>query len=254
VWVKTDARFVYAVHQVPEHELTFAEQRFALDGFPDVRAALLDLPGATEDPPRDYFLALGADLGTRDDFALVLWAWSLIDPNLYEVCSWKRPGLDYDEMAAHLVAIQRQTNVGLITADAGGGGKPAVMGWSKKWVARYGLPIVEAEKTNKEMAIKQLNGDIRTRRIKLRKDSPLLKEWRVHRWSAKRTATGKMVEDPTTPNHCADAGLYAHRESYHHRFRELPLPPEQGSAEWIAADERELEEAAEQGTDDFGSW
>lgn len=252
-WVKTDANFVYAANAVPDHDLCMAAPpRYGADGFPDVRAALLDLPGAADDPPRDYFLALGADLGSRDDFAIVVWAWSLEDPVLYEVASWKRPGLDYDEMAAHLVAIQRQAFVGLITADAGGGGKPAVSGWSKKWVDRYGLPIVEATKTNKAVAIKQVNNDIRHRRLRLRRDSPLHREMRVHRWSPKRSATGLMVEDPSTPNHCCDAGLYAHRESYHHRYREQPLQPERGSPEWIAREERELEEAAQQHDDGLG--
>ena len=61
-----------------------------------------------------------------------------------------------------------------------------------------------------------------------------------------------MVEDPSTPNHCCDAGLYAHRESYHHRYREKPLQPERGSPEWIAREEREHEEAAER--DDVFGW
>lgn len=254
-WVKSDARFVYAANAVPEHELCFAPVRLDADGFPDVRAALADLPGRGPDgDDRPYFLAMGADLGTRDDFALVVWAWSLHDPVLYEVCSWKRPGLDYDEMAAFLNAIQAQVYCGILVADAGGGGKPAVMGWSKKWVERYHLPIVEATKTNKPVAIKQLNNDIRHGLCKLRVGSAILQEWRVHRWAVVRSATGKQVEDASTPNHCSDAGLYAHRESYHHRFREEDSTPEHGGAEWIQREEAELEDSADDDSGTPWSW
>lgn len=237
-WVKSDARFVYAANAVPLHLLTFAPVRLDVDGYPDLLAALADLPGAKDG--REYFLALGADLGTRDDFAEVLWGWSLADDVLYEVCSWKRPGLDYDEMAARLVALREQTIIGLVTADAGGGGKPAVMGWSKKWMERYEIPIIEATKDNKEIAIKQLNTDIRKGRIKVRLGGALLGEWLVHRWSPVRSATGKKVEDAKTPNHCSDAALYAHRESYHHRFRKPELKPEAGSPEWVKRQEQAM--------------
>lgn len=240
-WVREDARWVYAAHAVPRHELVYAPPRLAADGFPDLAAALADLPGAAEG--REYFLAMGADLGTRDAFALVVWAWSLRDPVLYELASWKRTGLDYDAMAGYLRAVREQVVVGLVVADAGGGGKPAVMGWSAAWMDRYGVPIIEAIKTNKAIAINQLNTDTRRRRIRLREGSVLLEEWLAHRWAPLRSATGLPVEDPTTPNHASDAGLYAFRESYHHRYRE-PLPvPEVGSDAWLAAQEREHEEA-----------
>lgn len=254
IWVKSDARFVYAVHVVPDHELFYADHRLGDDGLPDIRAAILDLPGMLDDPPREYFFALAADLGTRDDFAYVLDAWSLRDPVLYEVTSYKIPGLDYDEMFDIIVGVRSVVHIGLVVADAGGGGKSAVKGWSKKWVDRYRLPIVEATKTNKPVAIKSWNNDIRRRQYRMRRGSPLVKEMRVHRWAPKRSATGAQVEDPNTPNHCCDAGLYAHRESYHHRYREEPLQPDPGSPEWIAREERELEDAAEEHTDEGWGW
>jgi hypothetical protein len=239
-WVKSDSRYVYALHRVPEHEIVYAPVRLGANGFPDLRAALRDLPGA--DQLRDYYTALGADLGTRAAFAFVVWAWSGRDPVLYELASWKRPGLDYDEMAAFLNDVRGQINLSMITADAGGGGKGAVMGWSKRWVDRYGIPIIEATKQNKRIAQNQLNTDIRKGFIKLRKDSVLMNEWKVHRWKQLRTVDGKEEED-STPRDASDGGLYAHRESFHHRYR----PPEAeilpGTPEWAIREERELEEA-----------
>lgn len=251
-WVASDARWVYAVHGVPAHQLVYAPQRLAADGFLDLRAAMRDLPGASEG--RDYFVAMGCDLGTKDDFAVVLWAWSLRDPVLYELGAWKRPGLDYDEMAAYLVAARRQVVIGTVVADAGGGGKPAVMGWSKKWADRYQVPIIEATKPNKEVAINQLNADLRTGRIRLRDGSPLLREWLAHRWAPKRSATGRQVEDPATPNHCADAALYAHRETYAHRYRETPCAPDPGTAAWFQQEEEAMARLHCEPDDDDQPW
>lgn len=264
-WVKTDANFVYAANAVADHELFYAPHRLREDGFPDLDAALMDLPGIRDDPARDYYFALAADLGTRDDFAFVLNGWSLQDPVLYEVASWKRPGFDYDEMFEVMLGVmgglwvtrgqdRRQLAVSYLIADAGGGGKPAVKGWSKKVVDRYGLPIIEATKTNKEVAIKQLNNDLRRGLYRLRRGSPLVAEMRVHRWAPRPSSTGRRVEDSTTPNHCCDASLYAHRESYHHRYREKPLQPERGTAEWLQREEAELESAAQQESDLWSSW
>lgn len=242
-WVKEGARYVYALHAAPT-SITYAPQRFGDDGFPDLRAALLDLPGV-KDEGRLYFTGLGADLGTRDAFAWVVWAWSLKDPVLYELGSWKQTGLDYDQMAEYLHAVRAQLNLSLIVADAGGGGKAAVMGWSKRWVDRYRIPITEAKKSPgyKPIAIKQMNNDIRCGWLRLRKDSPLMSEWRVHRWAPLRGVDGKEVEDPRTPNNCSDGALYAHMDCFHHRYRPPEKEIERGTPEWVKREELELEAA-----------
>lgn len=241
-WVHEDSNHVYWAHKVPREQLCYAPARLRADGFPDVAAAIRDLPGVV-DEGRVYFYAFGNDLGTRDPYAFCLWAWSLRDPVLYEVASFSRTGLDYDEMGAHMRAVGEVVPIGITVADAGGGGKPAVMGWSKAWHDRYRLPIIEATKTNKYGAILMLNTDMVNGRIRVRDGGALLEEWLAHQWSSIISATGKQLEDPTTPNHVSDGALYAHRESYHHRFRPEPEKIVPGTAEWVTKEARELEEA-----------
>lgn len=241
-WVKSDARYVYAANAVPIHELLYAEERFLPDGFPDLLRAMQDLPGRRDG--REYFVGMGNDLGT---YAFSLRAWSLQDPFLYEVASFKQRGWDYDDMFGCIIRVRDILGIGLIVGDAGGGGKQAVMGWSKKLVDRYGVPMIEAKKTNKHTAQDQYNNDMRKGLLKYRgtpqKPSPLLQELLTHRWAPIKGSDGKLVESKDTDNHCCDADLYIHRESYHHRFREPPPPaPEQGSKEAMLREERELEE------------
>lgn len=212
-WVYEDASFVYHVHRVRQDWLTYAPARIGDDGFIDLDRACADLPGWEQ--KRDYFFALGGDLGV---FGLMLWAWSPHDPVLYEVGSFKRAGLNYDEHAAYLARVRDKLNIGVITADAGGGGKQAVMGWSKKFVDRYGQPIVEATKHHKNFAIGQFNTDLETHRIRVREGGEWLKEAQEFSWSSLVNSRGERVPDPTSgPCHVLDAGLYAHRESYHFR-------------------------------------
>lgn len=243
-WVQSDARYVYDAHKVTEHELCYAPMRIAEDGLPDIATAVLDLPGWKDG--REYILGVGADLGTTRAFAWVLVAWSMLDPVLYEVACWKRTGLDYDQMADSLRTVQAGANVGMWVADAGGGGKPAVKGWSRKWAEQYRLPIIEAEKVNKITAIRSLNTDIRNRRFRTRIGSPLLTEWKSHRWLPLRAGDGKLVEDPATLRDLCDAALYIHRMTYHYRWREADKKVETNSPEWVMREEAELLHGAAQ--------
>lgn len=248
-WVLADARFVYAANSVPIHQLLFAPERILPDGFPDLQSAMRDLPGYADG--RDYIVGLGADLGT---FAFVIRAWSPAEPVLYEVASFKQRGLDYDDMIALIMRAREALDIPIIVADAGGGGKQAVMGWSKKVVERYGVPILEAKKTNKHTAQDVYNSDLRKGLLRYRgtpeRPSPLLQELLTHRWLPMRSATGRLVEDPSTDNHCCDADLYLHRECRHYLYREPePPPPTPGSAEYLIREEQELEAALDE--DDY---
>ena len=245
-WVKEDANYVYALHRVPLSRITYAPVRRMPNGFPDIKAALADLPFSGE-----YFLVLGVDLGySPDPFAFVLWAWAPNDPCLYEVCSYKQHEVDSDSQVAMLQEVRDACGVSVVVADAGGGGKQVVAGWSRQWVQRYGAPIIEAEKQNKHGSIEHVNSDILQTRIKLREDSALLKEWSEHQWASTLSATGKLIEDPTTENHCSDAGLYAHRHTYHLRFLPEIAKPTVGTAAWASQEEAEMEEATHERLND----
>ncbi len=237
-WVREDSNFVYAVNKLTDDELLFAPHRVRADGFVDVVAALADLP---YDWTSGLF-ALGVDLGYNDPFALTLWSWHPSDPCLYEVVAWKQSGLDSDAQNEAIKAIRAHVAIGTVDADAGGIGKQVVKGWSKEWVDRYNLPIVEAEKQHKQTAITVHNADILAGRVKFRDGSPLIAEMREIQWSTIVDGSGRMIEDPTCPNDCADAALYAARRAYHFRFRPELVPPVAGTPAHYAQQAAELED------------
>ena len=260
-WTHEDAAYVYAVHRCDRQALCFAPARvqrgavrltslgegggpFELHRLPDIGAALADLPGWGQD---EYFLSLGADIGySPDPFAFVLWAWSpRRGSTLFEVASWRQTHLDSNQQAAVLRWVCDQVPVGIIVADASNPARPAVAGWSKGWQDRYGIPIQEARKADKYGAIDTFNADMAAGAVRLREDGLLLDEMSVLQWSSIVSASGRLVEDPTQPNDCCDAGLYAHRHSYHHRFRKEPDKPEPGSVEALSAEEASIEDELE---------
>lgn len=246
-WVREDAAYVYHVHKVPEEILLYAPARKRADGFPDVARALQDLPFNWMDAQ----FSLGADIGYHPDpFALVLWAWHGHDPNLYEVCSWSKTYLTSHKQADAIKAVRASVAIGILVADAGGSARGAVAGWSEEFVERFGVPIQEADKHGKHMAIDILNGDIVSGRVKLRDGGQLFEEMSQLQWSSVVSGTGKLIEEPTLANHCCDAGLYSHRHSYQYRWRpeEKKLTP--GTPEHTIREERLLEEYAERDDDD----
>lgn len=253
-WTHEDAAYVYFVRRVPDAELFYAPHRVRADGFPDVPRALLDLPWwRGSETLGDAFFALGADLGYRDPFAFVLWAWHRHDPRLFEVAAWKRSGLTADEQNNALRAIMETVRVGMIVADAGGPALPTVKGWSKEWVERYGVPIVEAEKQHKATAVETMNGDVLRRRILLRDGSPLHAEMSELQWTNIVAGSGRMVEDPSQDNHCCDAALYAHRHSYQYRARPQDRPAAAGTRAAVLRQADELEDdLLSDGSDRYG--
>jgi hypothetical protein len=255
IWTYEDASYVYPMRRVPAWQLYYAPHRgdpFNHGMLPNVAQALADLPGWGS---RDYHLAAGFDLGFHPDpFAFTIWAWSLKDPNLYEVASWRKTKMTSDEQVAAIQELRKACTLGIMVADASGGGRPVVAGWAQGWRERNPIPIIEAEKHNKHLAMEAFGNDIEHCRVKFRNGSPLVQELFALKWATILSATGKRVEDPTIPNDVADSGLYAHRHSYHHRFREPEPVIQPGSPEHLLRMEEEMEQAADEHASNPGNW
>jgi hypothetical protein len=237
-WVKEDARFVFAIHQVPEHEVCYAPQRMRPDARPDLPAALKDLPRGPE-----WRFTLFCDLGYfPDPFAYVLWAWSWEWPELLEVASWSRQKMDSDEQLSELTWVAEQTHPSLVGGDIGGAATPIGKGWAKRWEERFGYGMVEAQKGRKFEHIQLFNTDLRKGRIKLRKDSPLHTQMQKVQWLPS-TGTGALKENPRFPNDVTDAGLYGHRHTFAFLAQAKPAKPEPGSSAFYEKLEQQLEQA-----------
>lgn len=236
VWTPEDSAYVYAIRKSANPY--YAPAHVREDGFPDVQACLLDLPGDWT----EYTFSMGGDLGFRDAFALHCWAWHHADPNLYEVFSWKRAGLDSDQQFNAIKEVREILPLGQIVVDAGGIGLQVSVAWSKIFVERYNLPIEPAQKDQKASFQDVYNTDIANGRCRFREGGETAEEMMMLQWSKLVSGTGKQIEDPTQDNHALDASLYAHRASYAYRSRPEDKPPAVGTAAHFARIAAELED------------
>lgn len=250
-WVQEDATYVYPVHAVKD--IAYAPARRNAVGGIDWAAALRDLPLRSDGKPYQWLHVVGADLGyDPDPFAVVAWSWTRDLPGLWELGSWSQTKLQPDAQAEVLMGIDQLLNPVDMVADAGGIGKGLVAGWSKGWLERAPLPIAEAEKSQKLTNIEWFGNDIRKGLVHVREGGAWLAEARQHLWLT--TGTGKLVENPKTPNHCLDAGLYAFRSASHYRSETPPAPVVFGTPEYFAVEEQRMEEAIDAQIDDQDTW
>ena len=165
---------------------------------------------------------LGWDLGGKDDMALVCWGWHEGDPNLYEVFSWKKSGALSSEVMAVIDEQEKSKGLNIIkaVADTGGGGRMYV----DDVMNRYTRHFEAASKTEKYHHVMLMNDDMRVGTIKVVPGSPLQEEliglMRDPDWPDPEKPDAPPTEDPSCPNHCADAGLYAFRAAMHYLPRD----------------------------------
>lgn len=206
----------------------------------------------------DLQYILGVDLGYDDATAFCVVGFAEDLPDLYEIESYKQPGMIPSEIAEKVGVLNAKYHFRQMVADTGGLGKSIV----EEFRIRHKLPIEAAEKSRKQEYIEMLNGELHTGRVHVRADSPLVDEWKNLRWDDDgdslaeddddriikgiRGGLGKRrKEDARDENHISDSFLYSWRESLHcHYSGPPPKRPDLGSAEYYAAVEARLQEAA----------
>lgn len=272
-WTASGVMFTYKVNKVPDEVLFYAPDRrkdqvvvqvarladqgqglppvlewqgHVFDKFPDIEKALLDLP---EYDKRDYWFGIGMDIGySPDPFTITLVAWCYEDAAIYEVGSWGSTELDADQQRGVMMYFAQFVNICVWVGDAGGSARAQVAGWSETWKLLYGIPVIEAKKAEKNIAIEAANVGILRGFAKFRKGSPIVAEMRRIQWVKKKTGKGQLVEAHGIPNDFADSWLYINRMTVPFRRAEpqaaLPAP---GSPEALAADEDRMLELEEYG-------
>lgn len=186
---------------------------------------------------------LGWDLGSRDDMALVLWAWHEHDWHLYEAESWKKPGALASEVMEQIDHWEAQGyNIVKKVADTGGGGRMYV----EEVMSRYSHVFEAAKKSEKYEHVRLFNEDLRVGKIKLKAGSPYHMEIRSlprdPDWPDPEKPEKPPTEHPGYPNHCSDSALYGFRAAQHYLSTEKPSTIKRGTPayyERMLADEQE---------------
>jgi hypothetical protein len=242
-WVKSDARYVYPVHAVPDHVLLYAPQRLRPNTFRSEHPAWLDIDAALADLPfnrragRSYqwMFAIGVDFGYHPDpFALVAWAFTQELPDVFELFSWKQTKVNTDDQGEYMKMLwDALPNVVSFVGDVDGKKDDVEV-----WVTRMNLPIEPAKKHGKNMLEELLAGDIRKGRVRFRGvregkriiGSPLLTEMQhlvylpTKPGKPREVDKHRKVAGVAHGDHAADAGRYSFADLTHHLHRAPPAP------------------------------
>lgn len=259
-WVKEDSRFVFPVHAVPKHTLLFAPQRLMANPFAgshprfgghpdwyDHHAAVRDLPRAPKSRrPYEWLYSLSADFGySPDPFALVLLAFCVDLPDVYEMFSWKQTKVHTDDQGAYMKLLWDVVpSIVSFVGDPAGKRDDFDM-----WRGRMNLPIDEANKQGKNTLEEFLADDIRRERIHLREGSPLYTEMRYLVYlptkpgKQREVFKHRVVNGVVHGDHCCDAARYGYADLTHW-LAQLPTDkPTAGTREAMEAEaEREEEQ------------
>lgn len=265
-WVRTDARYVYPVHSVPDHILIYAPQRLIANSIDpshprwyDHDAAVRDLPlPPVRVAPYQWLFGIGADFGYYPDpFALVVFAFCYQLPDVYEMFSWKHTKVNTDDQGRYMKLIWQIPRIVSFVGDAAG--KQADF---NVWQTRMNIPIEEANKRGKNDLEEFLANDIRCERVHFREGSPLLTEMRhlvylpTKPGKPREVHKHRRVAGIIHGDHNCDAARYSYADLRHYLSKPPDAGPAPGSAEWHNArndrERRAIEERQRRSMDDAG--
>lgn len=170
-------------------------------------------------PRADIKFASGLDYGFTDSDAFVIIMFSTSRPERWLVYEHKgnrsgitelankvKEGIAYIENNPMFQSIPDRHFY--IYSDAGGGGKKI----SAELSNQFGLPCLDAYKVNKDLAIEQLQEEVRNRSFKVRKDSVFADEADKTVWARNdKDELTRIIDDNTFHPDLLDAILYSLR-------------------------------------------
>jgi hypothetical protein len=192
-------------------------------------------------PPLDagWSAVLGVDLGASEreptsGFALCLW--HPHDPVTYVARAWAEAGLIPSTIAERVKAVQADWPEVRVVFDEGALGK----GYAQEMRARYGIPIIAAQKRDKLGYRKLLNGAFERGEVRLLRDActTLPAELEALVWDATGTDVARGLAD-----HISDALLYSWRQSRSYASAAPAQQPAPNSPAWWEAEAARLERA-----------
>jgi PBSX family phage terminase large subunit len=155
-------------------------------------------------PNREWTYILGIDLGFNDASAFTLFAYSNEEPCLYIVDTMKKSGLIVAEVANIIKDYRDRYEISYLPCD------PASKQVVEELRQRYQIPLISAEKTEKDRYIEMMNSDFKLGLIKLLDSTtkPLQEEYSALIWDK---AAARRLEHPSCKNDLCDSALYGWR-------------------------------------------
>lgn len=211
----------------------FTVEANSFDGLPTVTSS-----GNPIDPHRWRYV-IGVDIGAVASSAFTVAATHPELADDYIIESKAPGGMAEHEVGAYLQSLCAVYKNATIVMDTGGIGKR----YAEDVRARFGLPVMAAEKTEKATGVRLLRDRLIAGRVKIQVGeacNDLRGEWAVLGWDR-----DQLVPNKEQPDHASDSALYALRKLYNYREDERPKDPdevEQWTTRQIEKRERAIRE------------
>jgi len=225
IWALDDTSMIYQYRARLDDGAPWNEWDPPRDELGPDRVSIARLPNKPDGSPvEDWLYALGIDHGSRDAFALNVFAVSPSDPDriIYHLYCFEQPQMYARRIAVLLLGKLAETDID--AAHANPAGLIGAIGWPTGMVSDslqlgqnildelsqvYGITIAPADQKGKMSSIELVNGDLVDGRIKILKGSALAEQLENLQW--KKDEYGFPREDKGQSNHSADTLCYGRR-------------------------------------------
>ncbi len=188
-----------------------------LDLLEQLKVAIAALPKDDDGKPFEWYFVDPMDMGTRDPFALNVFAFAPADPlrRKIHVLGFERVGM-YAKLIAELLlgpelSLDKPTGVRSVIGWPAGTVMDADQATIDELANVYGIRVTKADRKpdTKFGAIELVNGDLVEGRMWILKGSALARQMSTLQW--KPDDNGFLREDKAQANHSTDTAIYGRR-------------------------------------------
>jgi hypothetical protein len=158
----------------------------------------------------EWRYVIGVDIGYDDADAIAVLAWSPEAQEVWLVEEIVQAKQDISSLANQLRSVRSrlgERNVVAIVMDTGGIGKKVEFELSGRW----SIPVMAAQKSEKQVHIELLNDALRTRKLFARRDSRFAHDSYLVEWDKERSTPDRRYISDRFHSDICDAVLYAYR-------------------------------------------
>ena len=175
---------------------------------------------------------LSMDVGWHDSTVVSVLAYHEYSDEIWVIETIKQPKLIVSEMAKLLKSKYDQYDPDVVVMDTGGLGKAI----SEEFKRRYQIPVISAEKTEKNAFIALLASHMSAGKVKVKENNPVIQEWQELVWDK----NGK--EDPGCENDACDTILYGFRHAHTYLFKKKNERAEKNTAQYWKEEAERMEQ------------
>lgn len=192
--------------------------------------------------PTGWIYLLGIDLGYKDADALAVLGWHESSPDTYLIEELVTKGQDITGLVEQITMLDTKYHFSKMVIDQGGLGLKA----AEEIRRRHHIPVIGAEKQQKQQTVAFLNDSLRLGRFRAKQDSRFAKDSYLIQIDWDKSTPDRIVIKKQPHSDIIDAVIYAFKESPAFTYQKPITKPKKFTKEYYDKVAEQLEEQAEE--------